>query len=168
MKPYQKPPLEAAVLPATEMMNPPRFPNARPPPGSMLGPRPMGAGLGGVPPHQFNQFKGRPGTHGINPPPAYPIPAPRSSSGLTPQSGMTPTGPKLPKPQARYYPSLSGSETDVSTSTENLTQVGFFFHAKDSVRFAFFPRLKQGLIFACSPCLYVKQEFASQIYFPLH
>ena len=33
-------------------------------------------------------------------------------------------GSKVAKPMARYHPSLSGSETDVSTSTENLTQVG--------------------------------------------
>ena len=44
---------------------------------------------------------------------SYPVPAPRS-------------GTKLNKPTARYHPSLSGSETDVSTSTENLTQVSFF------------------------------------------
>ena len=44
---------------------------------------------------------------------SYPVPAPRS-------------GTKLNKPTARYHPSLSGSETDVSTSTENLTQVSFY------------------------------------------
>lgn len=32
-------------------------------------------------------------------------------------------GPQKPTNNLKYYPSLSGSETDVSTSTENLTQV---------------------------------------------
>ena len=36
-------------------------------------------------------------------------------------------GPQITKANnLKYFPSLSGSETDVSTSTENLTQVKFF------------------------------------------
>ena len=49
----------------------------------------------------------------------YPVPAPRSA-----QAPM-PIRPDVRQVQSQYhyYPSLSGSETDVSTSTENLTQV---------------------------------------------
>ena len=78
-----------------------------------------GGGMRPPPP----MYKGRPppGMFGHHPSPShtpmsstsYPVPAPRS-------------GTKMNKPTARYHPSLSGSETDVSTSTENLTQVCFF------------------------------------------
>ena len=78
-----------------------------------------GGGMRPPPP----MYKGRPppGMFGLHPSPShtpmsstsYPVPAPRS-------------GTKMNKPTARYHPSLSGSETDVSTSTENLTQVSFF------------------------------------------
>ena len=114
MKPYQKPPMEAAVLPATEMVGRTaamhssevlsRVTNQqRPPiPGTARGP----------PPH----YKSRPPMYN---PPAYPVPAPRTGSGISTNPGSG----KLAKPTARYHPSLSGSETDVSTSTENLTQV---------------------------------------------
>ena len=78
-----------------------------------------GGGMRPPPP----MYKGRPppGMFGHHPSPShtpmsstsYPVPAPRS-------------GTKMNKPTARYHPSLSGSETDVSTSTENLTQVSFF------------------------------------------
>ena len=70
---------------------------------------------GRPPPGMFHQAS--PSHMVSGPPPAgvaamssYPVPAPRSGS-------------RLSKPTAKYHPSLSGSETDVSTSTENLTQV---------------------------------------------
>ena len=147
MKPYQKPPMEAAVLPATEMMGRGPFHQPlRPPiPGgkkycwtknrkkrtnfcednftkknisNQLVIMFSGGGMRPPPP----MYKGRPppGMFGHHPSPShtpmsstsYPVPAPRS-------------GTKMNKPTARYHPSLSGSETDVSTSTENLTQVCF-------------------------------------------
>ena len=110
MKPYQKPPMEAQVLPATEMMGRPQRP---PIPGSR-----------GPPPH----YKSRPGSGlfapGGGPGGVYPVPAPRSGpSVVSSVPSYTVGGSKMAKPMARYHPSLSGSETDVSTSTENLTQV---------------------------------------------
>ena len=100
MKPYQKPPMEAAVLPATEMMQRPQ----RPP---LIGAR-------GPPPIYKNSRQQNLQHHAGPPNLTYnPVPAPRTG----PMAG------KLAKPMARYHPSLSGSETDVSTSTENLTQV---------------------------------------------
>jgi hypothetical protein len=104
MKPYQKPPMEAAVLPFTEMTTMSSRPQR--PPMVARGPPPLykSRGPGSA---QFQQQN-------------IPIPAPRSSTG---ESHLIMPGPKLPKPTARYHPSLSGSETDVSTSTENLTQV---------------------------------------------
>ena len=119
MKPYQKPPMEAAVLPATEMIG--RLPMPQRPPMAAMIPgmnRP-------VPAHHFKNRPQGPPPPGIFPPgSSYPIPAPRS--GPIQPSAMV-TGGKLPKPTARYHPSLSGSETDVSTSTENLTQVRRIF-----------------------------------------
>ena len=124
MKPYQKPPMEAAVLPATEMMG--RPPQQRPPVPGSRGPPP--------------QYKGRPSAGMVGSGLAYPIPAPRSSGTAMVSSSAAhphhhphhlhhPHHPgvmtKLAKPMAKYHPSLSGSETDVSTSTENLTQVRF-------------------------------------------
>ena len=127
MKPYQKPPMEAAVLPATEMIGRPQRPSV---PGSRAPPphyksRPSSAAAGifhAGPPAGLHQ--GPHGHHllqqqlGV----AYPVPAPRSAGSAQGQPGS-----KLAKPMARYHPSLSGSETDVSTSTENLTQVRQFF-----------------------------------------
>ena len=113
MKPYQKPPMEAAVLPATEMVGRAhssevlRVANQQ---------RPPIPGNRGPPPH----YKSRPQMYH---PPAYPVPAPRTGSSISTNPGTTSTSTKLAKPTARYHPSLSGSETDVSTSTENLTQV---------------------------------------------
>ena len=116
MKPYQKPPMEAAVLPATEMVGRAhssevlRVANQQ---------RPPIPGNRGPPPH----YKSRPPP--MYHPPAYPVPAPRTGSSISTNPGhsTTSTSTKLAKPTARYHPSLSGSETDVSTSTENLTQV---------------------------------------------
>lgn len=60
---------------------------------------------------------------------SMPVAAPRNSrmvasSMIRPQQlkGLVPGQSKFHPPPA-YYPNLSGSETDVSTSTENLTQV---------------------------------------------
>ena len=115
MKPYQKPPMEAAVLPATEMVG-------RAHSSEVLNrvshqQRPPIPGTRGPPPH----YKSRPPMYN---PPAYPVPAPRTASNNQP--GPTLVN-KVAKPTARYHPSLSGSETDVSTSTENLTQVRTYF-----------------------------------------
>ena len=101
--------LEAAVLPATEMVG-------RAHSSEVLNrvshqQRPPIPGTRGPPPH----YKSRPPMYN---PPAYPVPAPRTGSNPGPTLVN-----KVAKPTARYHPSLSGSETDVSTSTENLTQV---------------------------------------------
>ena len=126
MKPYQKPPIEAQVMPATEMMGRPQRPQ--------MGPH----GGRGPPPH----YKSRPGAGLFGPggpgggpvgPGAggvYPVPAPRSGPSVVssvPYHHTVISGSKMAKPMARYHPSLSGSETDVSTSTENLTQVNQLF-----------------------------------------
>ena len=54
----------------------------------------------------------------------YPVPAPRSVP--TSMAGPGRSEMRQAGTHYQYYPSLSGSETDVSTSTENLTQVGPF------------------------------------------
>lgn len=146
MKPYQKPPIEAAVLPATEMIGRPQRP---PVPGSR-GPPPHyksrpGSGLfasGAAASAAIQPLHHGPGQHHPHllhqqhhPGGSYPVPAPRSAGSSVPASAVVSSavpgnsiGSKLAKPMARYHPSLSGSETDVSTSTENLTQVSFYNH----------------------------------------
>ena len=67
----------------------------------------------------------RPSNPGLVPPGYGGHPVYGGGAGHQLYPGHRPGGHLVAKPgtSLKYYPSLSGSETDVSTSTENLTQV---------------------------------------------